>query len=50
MRPTVVRLLGGVGELHPFKHLCATNSSARHPTLIIHGKAALEQFVVDLEI
>jgi len=39
MRPTTVRLLGGVVEIHPFKHLCATNSSARYPTLIIRGKA-----------
>jgi hypothetical protein len=29
------------------KHHCATNSSARHSTLIILGKAALEQFAGD---
>jgi hypothetical protein len=50
MRPTVVRLLAGVVELHPFKHHGATDSSGQHPTLIIHSKAVLEQLVVDLRM
>ena len=50
MRPTVVRLLGGVVALHPFKPHYATNFSGQHPTLIISSKAVPDQLVADLSV
>jgi hypothetical protein len=40
MRPTAVRSLGGVVEIHPFKHHCATNSTEEPRLLIVRSKAA----------
>jgi hypothetical protein len=50
MRPTVVRLLGGVVTLHPFIPLRHQLLWAAPATLIIPSKASLDQLVVELSV